>query len=431
MKKLLAILLALSMVLALAACGGGSSSGDAGAASSGDAGSSSGSGLTITIFNTKSEIHDSMLKMAEEYSASHDVTVEVYMSNDTVISHMANKYAANDPYTIAMVDSKDVYSLGPDHALDVSDLPFMANTTGAITLDDGKVAGIPFCVEARGMMYNATAIEAITGKDFVPTDYATLDAFKGLLEELVAGGMEKPVGIMKEDWSLAAHYLAQFIEERDDVDAFVADLKAGSVDLANDAKFNALMDTFDVLKQYNYSDSNPVNAEREISEMMLGEGDIAFMFGGNWDWSQIKEFDWEGQELGMMPVPQNFDDDANTCLVGGPSKMLFIESTASAEAQQAAKDFLTWLFTTEEGNKWMTEDFALVPAFSNISADALDPLSLSVKEYSDAGKLIPSYSYMPDDHITLMGAEMQKYLADQCSREDFANAIGNYWTGKE
>ena len=39
--------------------------------------------------------------------------------------------------------------------------------------------------------------------------------------------MDAPVAIMKEDWSLAAHYLAMFYEEREDVDAYIDALYAG------------------------------------------------------------------------------------------------------------------------------------------------------------------------------------------------------------
>ena len=53
-----------------------------------------------------------------------------------------------------------------------------------------KPYGFPFCVEAAGLLYNKTAIENITGKEFVPADYQSLDQFKTLLDELKAGGME-------------------------------------------------------------------------------------------------------------------------------------------------------------------------------------------------------------------------------------------------
>jgi len=419
MKKVLCMLLAGVMVLSLAACGSSSKSEDSTGAASGD--------VSITIFNSKSEIQSQFEEMAQEYSAEKGVEVEVYYSNDTVAAHMATKYAANDPYTLSMVDAKDVYSLGAEHAVDLSDQDWVANTDAAISVD-GKVMGFPFCVEARGLMYNATAIEAITGKEFKPEEYATLDAFKGLLDELKAGGMESPVGIMKEDWSLAGHFVSQIYEEQADVNAFVDDLYAGKVDLMSNEKFNSLMDYFDVMKENNYAKDAAISAEREVSEQKLAEGEIAFMFGGNWDWSMIKEYNYS-EKLGMMPVPQNMDDGTNQKLVGGGSKYFFIDNSeyTTDEQRQAAKDFLNWLVFDEKGNAFLTETCALVPAYSNIDAANLDPLGASVKAYADQKALIDNYNYLPDDHYSIIGAEMQKYLAGQVDRAGLAKAIQDYW----
>ena len=74
--------------------------------------------VSITIFNSKMEIQSQMEEMAAEYSEAHGVDVEVYYSNDTVAAHLGTRYASNDPYTISMVDAKDVYSLGAEHAVD-------------------------------------------------------------------------------------------------------------------------------------------------------------------------------------------------------------------------------------------------------------------------------------------------------------------------
>ncbi len=428
-KKLLAMALVTAMSLSLVACGGGSDSGSGSAEGSGEsAGGAESTGVSITIFNTKSEIQDQFVEMAEEYSAATGVDVEIYYSSDTVAAHLATRYSANDPYTISMVDAKDVYSLGAEHAIDLSDEEWVANTDYAISVD-GKVMGFPVCIEARGVMYNATAIEAITGEEFKPENYDTLDAFQGLLDQLVAGGMEAPTGIMKEDWSMGAHYLAQVYEEQSDVEAFVTSLHEGSADLANNEKWNSLMDTFDVLMKYNYAAGSPVAAEREVSEQKLAEGEIAFMFGGNWDWSMINAYDYS-EKMGMMPVPQNTSDGSNKKLVGGGSKYFIIDSSenTSAEQQQAAKDFLNWLVFDEAGNKFLTEDCALVPAYSNINADALDPLSISVKAYADGGNLIGNYDYLPDDHYSKNGASFQKYLAGQVDRAGLASEIESYWS---
>ncbi len=76
----------------------------------------------------------------------------------------------------------------------------------------------------------------------------------------------------------------------------------------------------------------------------------------------------------------------------------------------------------------MTEKCNLVPAYKNINAEALDPLSVSVKKYADEGKLIDNYNYMPDDHYSVCGASFQKYLTDQIDRAGLAGEIEKYWS---
>lgn len=383
--------------------------------------------VSITIFNSKMEIQSQFEEMAEKYAEDNGINIEVYYSNDTVAAHLATKYSSGYPYTLAMVDAKDVYSLAKDHAIDMSDQEWVKNTNYAIGIDD-QINGFPMCVEARGLIYNADAIEAITGETFNPEDYKTLDSFKELIEQLKEGGMETPTGIMKEDWSLGGHFLSQVSEEQPDVEEFITKLHEGEADLINDEKFNSLMDFFDVMKENNYAKDSAIAAEREVTEMMLAEGEIAFMYGGNWDWSVINAYDYT-ENMGMMPIPQNTDDGTNEKLVGGGSKYFMIDSsdTTTDEQRQAALDFLEWLADSEEGQKFITEDCALVPAFSNNENEVADPLGKSVKKYADEGAMIDNYNYMPDDHISLCGAIFQKYLAGQMDRAEFATEIEDYW----
>lgn len=383
--------------------------------------------VSITIFNSKMEIQSQFEEMAEKYAEDNGINIEVYYSNDTVAAHLATKYSSGDPYTLAMVDAKDVYSLAKDHAIDMSDQEWVKNTNYAIGIDD-QINGFPMCVEARGLIYNADAIEAITGETFNPEDYKTLDSFKELIEQLKEGGMETPTGIMKEDWSLGGHFLSQVSEEQPDVEEFITKLHEGEADLINDEKFNSLMDFFDVMMENNYAKDSAIAAEREVTEMMLAEGEIAFMYGGNWDWSVINAYDYT-ENMGMMPIPQNTDDGTNEKLVGGGSKYFMIDSsdTTTDEQRQAALDFLEWLADSEEGQKFITEDCALVPAFTNNENEVADPLGQSVKKYADEGAMIDNYNYMPDDHISLCGAIFQKYLAGQMDRAEFATEIEDYW----
>ncbi|MEF2905948.1 MAG: ABC transporter substrate-binding protein [Lachnospiraceae bacterium] len=383
--------------------------------------------VSITIFNSKMEIQSQFEEMAEKYAEDNGINIEVYYTNDTVSAHLATKYSSGDPYTLAMVDAKDIYSLAKDHAIDMSDQEWVKNTNYAIGIDD-QINGFPMSVEARGLIYNADAIEAITGETFNPEDYKTLDSFKELIEQLKEGGMETPTGIMKEDWSLGGHFLSQVSEEQPDVEEFITKLHEGEADLINNEKFNSLMDFFDVMMENNYAKDSAIAAEREVTEMMLAEGEIAFMYGGNWDWSVINAYDYT-ENMGMMPIPQNTDDGTNEKLVGGGSKYFMIDSsdTTTDEQRQAALDFLEWLADSEEGQKFITEDCALVPAFTNNENEVADPLGKSVKKYADEGAMIDNYNYMPDDHISLCGAIFQKYLAGQMDRAEFATEIEDYW----
>ena len=422
LKRIIALTTVLAMsVMLLAGCGGSS-----GGEETGKTGNTNG----ITIFNSKMEIQDQLLEMAEKYEKETGVHVEVYYSSDTVSAHLATRYASNNPYTLSMVDAKDIYSLAEEHAADLSDEEWVKDTKYAIDIG-GKTYGFPVCVEARGIIYNADAIEKITGKKFDPEQYKTLKAFKGLIEDLKKGGMEAPTGVMKEDWSLGAHYLAQVYEEQEDPDAFLMDLSKNKVKLMKNEKFNSLMDTFDVLKDNNYAKESAISAEREVSEKKLAEGEIAFMFGGNWDWSQINQFDYT-ENMGIMPVPQDMDDGMNEMLVGGGSKYFFIDNSAntSDEQRQQAKDFLNWLVYNEKGQSFLVNDCALVPAFSNVTLPISDPLGASVSKYTNAGKLIPNYNYLPDDHFAILGAMFQKYLAGISDRKGFAKDIETYWHTK-
>lgn len=422
LRKLAALVMAGALTLtALAGCGGGGDNGGGGG------GGNANGKTTITIFNTKSEITEYLEAAAAEYEKENNVHIEVYISNDTVSAHLSTKYASGDPYTISMVDAKDVYSVGAQYGEDLSGEKWVSDTDYAISVG-GKVVGFPVCVEARGLLYNADAIEKVTGQKFDPTSIKTLDDLTAMCDKLVAGGMETPTAILKPDWSLAAHFIQQVYEERPDVEGFVQDLYAGKVDLMSDAKFNALMDVFDVLMKYNKFGSSPIAVEDELVHMAMSEGQIAFQFGGCWEWNDIIDFDYTGN-VGLMPVPQNLNDAYTGCIVGGGSKYFYVDNSeyTTDEERQAAKDFLNWLVYTEAGQTLVSDTCGMVSAFSNNNVPCSNHLGADVKKFVDAGKMVPNYDYDPDDHITQVGAKMQEYLAGVADRATLAKNIQNYW----
>ena len=326
-----------------------------------------------------------------------------------------------------MTDAKDIYILGKEYGYDLSGEDWVSDTNYAISVDD-QVLGFPFCIEARGILFNANAIEETTGEAFDPASIVTLDDFDAFCQKLVDAGMENPTSILKPDWSLAAHFLQQVYEEREDVQGFIDSLYDGTANLMEDEKFNALMDTFDVLRKYNAFSSAPITAEDELVHMYMSEGDVAFQFGGCWEWNDIIDYDYTGN-VGMMPVPQNVTDLATGCLVGGGSKFFYVDNSEyTTDAQrQAACDFLSWLVSSDEGKFFISDTCGCVSPFESNDVPCTNDLGAYVKQYVDENKLIPNYDYDPDDHYAVLGAVMQKYLDGGITREELAGEIESYW----
>ena len=383
--------------------------------------------VSFTIFNSKNELQELLEKAAAEYGEANGVDIEVYYSSDTVAAHLSTRYASGAPYTLNMTDAKDIYILGKEYGADLSDQDWVKDTSYAISVDD-QVLGFPFCIEARGILFNADAIENTLGEAFDPSTIVTLDDFDAFLQRLVDAGMETPTTILKPDWSLAAHFLQQVYEEREDVQGFIDSLYDGTCDLMADEKFNALMDTFDVLRKYNAFASAPITAEDELVHMMISEGDVAFQFGGCWEWNDLIDYDYTGN-MGMMPVPQNVTDIATGCLVGGGSKFFYVDNSEyTSDAQrEAAKAFLNWLVYSDEGRTFISDTCACVSPFVNNEVPCTNHLGAYVKKYVDEGKLIPNYDYDPDDHYSVLGAVMQKYLNGNIDRAELATEIQDYW----
>lgn len=430
-KKIGSFLLAGVMALGLVAC----STPNEGTGSSGES-SESGEKVRISILNSKSEIQPQFEEMAEKYGKEHNIEFEILVTGvDSPSQEISRRYASGEAPTLFMGDVQDIFML-EEKTLDLSDEKW-TEISGAkeygVVNDEGKVIAFPLCIEARGLMYNKTAIEKITGESFDPESIDTMDQLAELLDKLVAGGMETPVALNMEDWSLGGHYLTSVYEQVgkdvDDATKFIDELKAGEVNLAENARFNSLMDTFDLLAKYNMNKQDPIAADYDRNAIALAEGEVGFWFNGNWAWAEMKDAASDEFEYGVMPIPQNnTDNGVADKLTGSASKRIMIDTQFSSEAERkAALEWLNWIVYDEEGQKFIVEDCQLVPAFSNNQLEVSNPLSASVQKYAQNNALIDGYPFYPGDHWKEMGAEFQKYLAGNTDRNEFAKAIEAYW----
>lgn len=242
--------------------------------------------VAITLLNTKSELVEQFEEMAKTYKEQTGVTIEVAFTSDVVGTHLAERYASGNPYTIMMVDRPDVYDF-QEYLLDLSGEDWIKDGGDVYGVAiDGKVYSFPMLIESVGLLYNAQAIEDVIGKEFVWEEYNTPEKFQALLDELAAGGMEKPVAINKEDWSLANHFFGQLYNQQgnsaEGSQAFVDSLKSGETKLMENERFNSLMDSFDMLAKYNINGADPLAADYDMNNAYFAEGDVAFWYNGSW-----------------------------------------------------------------------------------------------------------------------------------------------------
>lgn len=386
-------------------------------------------GVSITLLNTKSEFIDQFEKMSEEYEEQTGVKVEVVFNGDVVSTVLAEKYASGNPYTIMMVDRPDVYDF-QEYLLDLSNEDWVKDGGAAygVTID-GKVYSFPMLIESVGLLYNAQAIEELTGKEFKWSDYNSPEKFKALLDELAADGMKKPVALNKEDWSLANHFFGQLYNQQgnsaEGSQEFVNSLKQGETDLMQNKRFNSLMDSFDLLEKYNINGADPLSADYDMNNTYFAEGEVAFWYNGSW----ANEVYDKTDKVGMMPLPQSdTEDGANDNLISGASKSLVIDKKyATEEQQKAAKDFLNWLVYNEAGQSFMIDDCSIIPAFSNIDKKVSAALSVSAQEFIQKDATGFWYQTIPGDHGTEVGAMLQKYMAGNIDRSELAKEIEEYW----
>ena len=395
------------------------------------------SGTSITLLNSKAEIQTALVEMSAEFEKKSGVHVEVMpvTDGDSPYTKVVSLYNSGTPPTLSILDTTDVIALAEEKAADLSNEPWIAEAEGYITEVNGKVYSFPLCIEGRGIIYNQKAIEETLGESFDPSSLHTLDDFVALLDRLVAAGMEKPISVAMEDWSLGAHQLQYIYETYDGTSDGAAEaiekIKSGELDLHTYDRISQFLDMFDVLKKYNVAKGDPLGADYDEMAIDLVDGKTAFWFNGNWAWPNMEEADAEKDDAyGFLPYFMNNDPDdfVNQKIQASPSKQIMLDGVVATEAQQAAaKEFLNWIVYSEIGQQMLVKTCSIIPPFKNNPYEPLDPLSRDIYNHVQDGTAFNASAIVPNDHWAVLGAAMQKYLADRSDRTELIQSINDYW----
>ncbi len=394
-------------------------------------------GTSITLLNSKAEIQVALEKMAAEFEDRSGVHVEVMpvTDGDSPYTKVVSMYNSGSAPTLSILDTTDVIALAEEKAEDLSDEAWIKEAEGYLTEVDDKVYSFPLCIEGRGLIYHKAVIEEALGEEFDPDTVETQKDFVELLDRLVAGGIEKPVSMAKEDWSLGAHHLQYIYETYDGTSEgaqeIIQSIKDGKIDLKSYDRLTEFLDMFDVLKKYNVAKGDPLGADYDEMAIDLVDGKTAIWFNGNWAWPNLEEAGAEAEdEYGFLPYFLNNDskDFANQKIQGSPSKQIMLDGQLAADDQKAAaKEFLNWIVFSEIGQQMLVKTCSIIPPFQNNPYEPDDPLSCDIYEKVHEDKAFNASAIVPNDHWAVLGSAMQKYLAGRSDREELTESIQEYW----
>ncbi len=399
------------------------------------------SGTEISFLNSKGEIQAALEEMAVTFQDETGIAVEIIAcgAGESPYTKITSAYNSGTAPTMAMLDTTDIVGLAKDHAIDLSSEKWVSECENQLTKIEDKVYSFPFCVEGRGLIYSKAAIEDTLGTEFDPSSINSYDSLKQLLENLRAKGMENPVVVSKENWSLGAHQLGFIYDTYDGTTAGSADLisqlEAGTLKVEDYERFNQFIDTLDLLLQFNINGKDPLGALYEQDPIFLADGDAAIWANGCWAWPNIADSGASADdEYGFLPFVLGNDttDFANNGIQAAASKQVMIDATQATETEvAAAKEFLNWIVYSETGQKMLVEDAAIIPACGNNTNAALDPLGKDIQSKMADGKTFSSSFIAPSDHWNVLGDAMQKYIAGQSSKAELATEIDTYWTSQK
>ena len=363
MKKFLAALLALVMVLSLAACGGGSDgggsqpSGSGASAPASDAGSSDKIDVNVIAAEYGQNTKTWWADFQKDFNASHDginLTVEVVSWNDiyTVVNTRISNGAAPDILNIdvfADYQAEDLLLPAKDY---VSDETYAKLYPAFLdqSVVDGTVWAIPDLASARAMYYNQDILDA-AGVE-VPT---TWDELKDACAKIKAYDANLyPWGIdMTTDEGQAAFAYYIWNNGGDFTDA------SGNWTLNSDKNVEAIEYAIGLVNS-GYTNTDPANETRYNLQDLFGAGQLAMMIGPNSIPTYVADGGYE-VNYAFAAIPTNGGNSSVSA--GVMDRFMCFDNNHSDEKIEAIKEFFDYFYDDARYSDWVLME-GFLPATS-------------------------------------------------------------------
>lgn len=444
-KKILSILTALTVIIlsfSLAGCGKDKKS-------------------SVYFLNFKPESASVYEKIAKDYEKEKGIKVKVVTAAaNTYEQTLKSEIAKSGAPTIFQVNGPIGYQSWKEYCLDIKDsklYSYLTDKSLAIKGDDNGVYALAYVVEGYGIIYN----DAIMKKYFALKDKATdletadeINSFSKLRE--VAEDMtahKKELGIegvfastslsSGEDWRWQTHLLNvplyyEFKNNKDYTDPTLAGLNSKEIVFKHKENFHNIFDLYINNSITEKTLLGSKSTDDSMAEFALGK--VAMVQNGNWAWSQIAKVSGntvKENDIKFMPIYTGIDGEAGQGLCIGTENYIAINKNASEEQQKASLDFLDWLFSSETGKKYVTNELDFITPFNTFDEDELpdDPLAKEVVRYmrDDGVKSIPwIFTAFPSDTFkTEVGNGLLEYVQGNKTWEDIDKTVIDKWKSEQ
>ena len=361
--------------------------------------------VTVRYLNFKPEVADIYKEIADEYEKETGVKVVVETAaNNEYESTLTVKMSTKNAPTLFQINGPKGLANWKDYCADLSDSELykhLKDKSLAVTSSDGKVYGIPYVVEGYGIIYNKEITDKYFALDNKSTDFKSMEDINSFskLKEL-AEDMQKnkeALGIegvfastslkSGENWRFQTHLanVPLFYEfTKNKVDLTSNDTSKITFEYADNFKniFDLYLNNSTVEK----GKTGTKTVSDSMAEFALEK--CAMVQNGNWAWSQISKVSGnkvKEENIKFLPIYTGIEGEESQGLCIGTENYFAVNSKASKEEQQAAKDFIYWLYSSEKGKKFVTEKLGFISPFDTFDDTEVpsDPLAKEVKTWMD------------------------------------------------
>ena len=418
MKKLIALLLALVMVLGLVACGSTPAGDDAGTTPTGDnagttpTGDETASG-SVYYLNFKPEQDEAWQNLAKAYTQETGVEVTVLTAasgtyEETLMAEMGKSEAP----TLFQVNGPVGLANWKDYCYDLSGSEIYGHLTsdGFALIEDGAVYGIAYVIESYGIIVNKTLLAKTP---YTVEDITSFESLKTVAEYITAHSEELGFAAFSSagmdgssDWRFKTHLanLPIYFEYQADGIGTTTEIKGTYLD-----NYRMIWDLY-----INNSTCDPAELSAKTGDDSRNEflnGEAVFFQNGSWEYGSLSAV-YGDDELAMIPIYIGVGDEANQGLCTGTENYWCVNKDASEEDIAATLAFMNWCVT--EGAEAMANDMGFVIPFDT----AVESPNLFVKQdvaYTAAGKNPVSWNFptMPSEEWKNgVGSALTAYAAD-------------------